>query len=95
MRTTIFVALGRQSIFKASANAAVTYKPVMNRRDSAIRLVQLVQGTYRFRTVTTATSEEGPQVFPHSADIARKSKVFRYISVILWRVIPERDEAEP
>jgi hypothetical protein len=28
MRTTIFVALGRHSMFKASANAAVTYKSI-------------------------------------------------------------------
>lgn len=57
MRTTIFVAFGRQSIFNASANDAVTYK--LNRKvstaDSTSNPVD--KSTYRFRAVTAATGE--------------------------------------
>ena len=63
MRTTIFVALGRHSIFKASANAAVTYK--LNTLSHKISTTDAIcdsadEGTYRFRPVTAATGEESP-----------------------------------
>ena len=65
MKTTIFVALGRHSISKAAANAAVTYKYIINWRGVDIRVSTRDQmpnsddeGSYRFRTVTTTTGEE-------------------------------------